>query len=166
MLYGLKVLINEDELLHLYPYTNDNATKYPLQTKQEATLLLEENKESLKRHLEKYRRESYDEQTGLIRTDIHLSSAKDIVFRESSFYDNVIMWRTIQLAQELGIIEKDQAFLDGYKQRILKAFWLENEGYFLSEVLGNETHFFQLFGHRVDCSAVDTGNFGDFTVHV
>lgn len=133
MLYGLKVLTSEDEILNRYPFESANASKYSLQTKQEAAQLLEKYKDSVKRHLDQYLEEDYDQQTGLVRKDIHISSAKDIVFRESAFYDNVIMWRTVQLAQELGIVPQDQQFLDEFKQRILKTYWLENEGYFLEE---------------------------------
>lgn len=99
-----------------------------------AQLLLEEYKTTLQKLYHDYRHKVFDETTGLISAHIHLSGAKDITRRESTFYDNVIFWKTTQLAQTLGLIQKDAAFLRQLKQRILKTFWLEHEGYFLEDL--------------------------------
>ncbi len=99
-----------------------------------AKLLLDEYSETLKRLYRDYRLAVFDEKTGLIDPVIHLSGAKDITRRESAFYDNVVFWKTSQLAQTLGLTEKDEAFLESLKQRIVKTFWLEKEGYFLEDL--------------------------------
>jgi len=108
-------------------------TLYTLRTQDAARSLLTKYDASLKRHLDEYRNKVYDPATGLIRSDIHLSGTKDITRRENAFYDNVIYWRTLQLAQKLGLVTLDSTFLDTYKQRILKAFWLPEKGYFLED---------------------------------
>lgn len=81
-----------------------------------------------------YKATVFDDKAGLIRKDVHMSGAKDITRRESSFYDNVIFWKTTELAMRLGIIERDDKFLAELKSRILKTFWLPNEGYFLEDL--------------------------------
>lgn len=81
-----------------------------------------------------YKQKAFDEQTGLIRKDLHMSGAKDITRRRSSFYDNVVFWKTTELAQNLGIIPKDKPFLASLKSTIIETFWLPNEGYFLEDL--------------------------------
>jgi len=46
----------------------------------------------------------------------------------------VIFWKTHQLAQELGIEAKDEAFHTHFKERIISSFWLPKEGYFLKDL--------------------------------
>jgi hypothetical protein len=75
-----------------------------------------------------------DPETGLIRKDVGLSSTKDSVVRSSAFYDNVILWKTHQLAQRLGITPNNPSQLAELKQTIVKTFWLPKEGYFLEEL--------------------------------
>ncbi len=99
-----------------------------------AKLLLDEYSKSLHELYNDYRAKVFNDSSGLIKTDIHLSGAKDITRRQSAFYDNVIFWKTSQLAQNLGLIEKDQEFLDNLKKQILKTFWLLREGYFLEDL--------------------------------
>lgn len=107
---------------------------YNLHTQDAAKELLREFSDSLIRHLKDYRHKVFDEKTGLIRADIHLSGTKDITKRENAFYDNVIYWRTMQLADNLGLVELEYNFSTGYKKRIIDSFWLENEGYFLEDL--------------------------------
>lgn len=133
LLYGLYTLQTTEDMKHIYPYEaspcdcqNDTA---------KAALLLEEQFSlSLARHTRTYLKETYDESTGLVRKDIYLSSTKDSVKRQSSFYDNVIYWKTNELAQKLGIIEQNPTFLVQMKQRIIQTFWLKDSGYFLEEL--------------------------------
>jgi len=106
---------------------------YTLHTKVAASALLTKYNASIKRHLAEYRSKVYDESTGLVRSDMHLSGTKDITKRENAFYDNVIYWRTLQLAEKLGLTTLDKTFLDDYKQRIIKTFWLADKGYFLED---------------------------------
>lgn len=63
-----------------------------------------------------------------------MSGAKDITKRQSSFYDNVVFWKTTQLAMDLGLVKHDPAFLAALKERILATFWLPHEGYFLEDL--------------------------------
>jgi hypothetical protein len=66
-----------------------------------------------------------------------MSGAKDITKRRSAFYDNVIYWKTSELAMTLGIIPVDEIFLKSLKTKIIATFWLETKGYFLED-LSNE----------------------------
>lgn len=88
---------------------------------------------SLKGHYTRYRATVFDEKTLLIKKSVHLSGAKDITKRTCAFYDNVIFWKTTQLAMKLGIIPWDKVFLAKLKQTILDAFWLEDAGHFLED---------------------------------
>ncbi|HEY8998747.1 MAG TPA: hypothetical protein VIM53_00310 [Candidatus Saccharimonadales bacterium] len=98
-----------------------------------AEILLHEYKATLKALYKDYRTTVFDESTGLIRTDIHLSGAKDITRRTCAFYDNVVFWKTSELAQTLGVADK-KINLKALKQTILDTFWLEDEGYFLEDL--------------------------------
>ncbi len=132
ILYGLKVLQNTQEIENTYSFDQPYSEK--LITGQSTVKLLKTYKEDLSRITKNYITQVYDQDTGLIKKSIKLSGAKDSVKRSSSFYDNVIFWKTISLAQELKIIKRDQVFLDNLKQKIIKTFWLEKEGYFLEEL--------------------------------
>jgi hypothetical protein len=145
LLFALDALQSDEGLRQTYPFeriepadlsTGERPEAYvpELATQQAAGKLLEQHKQSLQRHLDKYYNLIYDEQTGLVRKDIHLSSTKDIVKRQSAFYDNVIFWRTMQLAEELELVELDPIFLPELKQRILATFWQEKEGIFLDDL--------------------------------
>lgn len=135
LLYALRVMQDERVLLQTYPFGSAALVDLPpLQTKQAAKELTDEYRVSLRRHWERFRLEVFDEQTQLIKREIRLAGTKDMAQRSSAFYDNVIFWRTAQLAMELEIIEKDQAFLDQLKLNILNTFWLEEEGYFLDDL--------------------------------
>lgn len=108
--------------------------RHLLDTKEAASLLIKTYGDSLTAHYLRYKEKIYDEKTGLIRKDFHMSGAKDITRRESSFYDNVVLWKTTQLAMKLDLIPTDQAFLDKLKKNILKTFWLKKQGYFLEDL--------------------------------
>ena len=105
-----------------------------LDTKAAAEILNRTYHESLGTHYERYKTKVFDDKRGLVRTNLHMSGAKDITRRESSFYDNVIFWKTTQLASKLGLIRHDTRFLSSLKKRILDTFWLESEGYFLEDL--------------------------------
>jgi len=107
---------------------------HSLATQQFAAQLLDTYHDTLTRLYEHYRATVYDTRTGLISTDARISGAKDITKRQSAFFDNVIFWKTTQLAMQAGIIPGDATFLSGLKKRILKTFWLKEEGYFLEDL--------------------------------
>lgn len=134
LLYGIRVLQDHTTIERLYPYkTTKLSSDFQVQTQQEANTLLEQHKSRLQSYLKEYTN-FYDPQIGLIRTDIYLSSAKDMAKRQSAFYDNVVYWRTLQLAQELDLMPKDQQFLDDLKKRIIKNFWDEETGIFIEDL--------------------------------
>lgn len=99
---------------------------------------------ALARHYHQYRHTVYDEESGLIRRDLHMSGAKDITRRESAFYDNVVFWKTTELASRLGLIPDDQKFLRELKKRIIETFWYERGGYFLEDLSdeGRRRHYY------------------------
>ncbi|HET9946746.1 MAG TPA: hypothetical protein VFQ63_01670 [Patescibacteria group bacterium] len=107
---------------------------YPLKTQEAAKKLLLSYHKNLEELLLVYRKTVYDQKTGLIKKSIHLSSARDAAIRQSSFYDNVIYWKTLSLASNLGIISIPQDDLDRLKQRIIQAFWYEKGGYFIDDL--------------------------------
>lgn len=134
ILHGLDTMLSTKTMLNQYPYQTDLSFDASLKTQQAAQELLETHRESLIRHYETFLRDTVDPATGLVKKDILLSGTKDISKRESAFYDNVMIWKTQQLMQKLGLIEENQAQLDALKQNILSAFWLEREGYFLEDL--------------------------------
>lgn len=110
------------------------APKHRLATHDIAHLLQRKYRATLQELYAHYRSIVFDPSTHLIRSDIHLSGAKDITTRASAFYDNVIFWKTTELAGKLGLIPHDTEFLAGLKTRILDAFWLEEKGHFLEDL--------------------------------
>ncbi|MGI0134670.1 MAG: hypothetical protein ACREBW_06915, partial [Candidatus Micrarchaeaceae archaeon] len=130
MLYALAALSDNEAAT---PAPSLSSPQHKLQTRDLATQLLTDYSETLHKLYDHYRAHVFDDTTGLIRTDIHLSGAKDITIRSSAFYDNVVFWKTTQLTGRLGIIEKDATFLRQLKQRILAQFWLPEYGHFLED---------------------------------
>lgn len=96
--------------------------------------LLAANVESLRAHYENYQKQVFDERTGLIKMLVHVSGVKDITRRTCAFYDNVIFWKTTELAMKLGIVPADTDFLNRLKNKIVQTFWLADEGYFLEDL--------------------------------
>lgn len=115
------------------PY--DYADKqHQLYTVEAAAKLCDEYHDTLVELYRGYRETAFDEATGLVRTDLHMSGAKDITRRYSAFYDNVVFWKTTQLAMKLGVVATDKKFLSSLKTRILDTFWLPDQGYFLEDL--------------------------------
>lgn len=96
--------------------------------------LIQQYMPTLKALYTNYNETVFDGKTQLVNKNIHLSGAKDITRRQSAFYDNVIYWKTTELAMTLGIIDSDTSRLESIKKRIIKTFWLEKEGYFLEDL--------------------------------
>ncbi len=132
LLYALRSLQATTDITTVYPI--QNAILRKLHTTQTADTLIKENRKELQNLIKHYRNTVYSSETGLIKKDIHLSGAKDIIRRESAFYDNVIYWKTLSLGRELGVIDVSQEELDRLKQRILKTYWYEKGGYFLEDL--------------------------------
>ncbi len=138
LLYALKVMSSDDEIKNRYPIGEKSpaTTAYPLLTKPVAQEITRKYKKDLQRHWKTFFTNVYDGQTGLVKKDIRLSGTKDMAMRSSAFYDNVMVWATNKLAQELKIIPRDEKFLKEYKARIIYAFWEKDKGFF-SEDLGS-----------------------------
>lgn len=134
LLYALEVMQSSEFIKETYPFAEERSDIASVETSQQAQTLLIQHTDSLQRHLQKYLDDVYDPNTGLVRKDILLSGTKDIAKRQSAFYDNVILWRTLQLAQDLGLMEKDDQMLADLKQRIIATFWLEQDGYFVEDL--------------------------------
>lgn len=132
LLYALEVMQQTETLYTTYPFTT--TATFPLQTKDASEALLNLYRDFLAQEAHEFQTQVTDPQTGLVRKDIQLSGTKDIAIRESAFYDNVMLWKTVALAQELGLMNKNQAELENLKQRIITTFWLPDEGYFLEDL--------------------------------
>ena len=130
VLYALAVLRSK-ETAQPYRYA---PAQQQLNSKPASKLLLHEYRDVLADHYQRYRETVFDPDELLIKKSIHLSGAKDITRRTCAFYDNVIFWKTTKLAMSLKLIEKDKQFLCRLKTKILDAFWLETEGYFLEDL--------------------------------
>lgn len=141
LVYTLRTLSDETFIPKTLP-TTIKTTAYPLQTKHAAKKLLEIYKSALQTEISKYLSDSIDPLTGLIRKEITLSSARDGIKRQSSFYDNIIAWSTANNATALGIPvscpqlyqEKTICNFAKWKQKIIAAFWDEKEGIFINDL--------------------------------
>jgi hypothetical protein len=71
---------------------------------------------------------------GLIKTSVRLSGARDAAQRQSSFYDNVILWKTEQLATSLGFDHLAGSYLAGLRQTIIGRYWDNAQGHFIDDV--------------------------------
>lgn len=130
ILYALASLRGDEST---QPYAYKKARRQ-LDTVDAAKTLLTTYHRTLETLYAGYREHVFDDTTHLIKKTVHLSGAKDITRRYSAFYDNVVFWKTTQLAMTLGIIPNNKAFLATLKQTILDTFWLEDEGYFLEDL--------------------------------
>jgi len=116
LLLALDFLIN--------PKDNDFTSKNPEyrkiqnQAKNLATELLNVHKDSLKEKILKHL-EYLNSRLGLVDPKHSLSGIRDGAFRQSSFYENVVTWKTINLSLKHGLIS--QSDLKSYaKPEVLK----------------------------------------------
>lgn len=128
--YALSALLGK-ATARPYSYTPPHTT---LSTADAAQDLLDQYRSSLARHYQRYREHVYDESTGLVRRHIKMSGAKDITQRDCAFYDNVIFWKTTELAMDLKLIDADTTWLTRTKRTIINTFWDDNRGYFLEDL--------------------------------
>ena len=127
---------------------------YHLQTQDAAKRILAERMPQLQHMVRTYRDTVFDTNSGFIKTGIHLSSARDGASRKSSFYDNVILWKTLGLASKLGIVSVDEHALSTYRERIKATYWHDSKGYYQNDMydesfssdwlIGYVTGFFDL----------------------
>lgn len=140
MLYALAALLGIEKA-RPFAYAKQH---YPLDTIEASRILKRRYQASLKDHYKTYRDTVYDKKTGLVSQSVLMSGAKDITMRRSSFYDNVIFWKTSELAMKLGLLPKNERFLRDLKKRILETFWLAERGYFLEDLSDEsiENHYY------------------------
>lgn len=131
LLYALDVMSTTTTLENTYPI--NTLPQRQLQTQAAAQALLNKHRADLIRHYNTYVQDVLDPDTQLVRKDILLSGTKDIAKRESAFYDNVMLWKTTQLAQKHKLIEPDSQYLEDLKARILHTYWSEEMGCFLED---------------------------------
>lgn len=110
------------------------AAQQQLNTQPAAYVLFDEYRDTLIQLYNHYRQTVFDKHAMLLKRDLAICGAKDVTRRYGAFYDNVVFWKTTQLAMELGIIDTDKPFLKQLKRSIINTYWLEDKGYFLEEL--------------------------------
>lgn len=123
--YALAELQNEKK--------NSNGA-YNLQTAATTKNFVQEQRDDMNRLLAIYQEQVQDPTTGMIREGLDLASARDGVVRDRSFYDNVVLWKTMSLARELGVRDIPQKELDGLRTKIISTFWNDKEGFFRDDM--------------------------------
>jgi len=152
ILYTLNALTDTEFIAKSFPiYTQQNNLKTPeefgnisgeLQTVLAGQMLLDDSREALSSSLNHYLEFAFDPELRLIKKDVFLSSARDGVKRKSAFYDNVILWATVQLADSLQIAHSPTPDREIWKQSIVEAFWDEELGIFKDDLSDQpETQF-------------------------
>lgn len=125
LLYALERIHDEDA-------SKDG--RYRLQTKASAEQITRERINQLQQIASDYLTTVRDPRTGLVKTNLDLASARDGVTRNSSLYDNIVMWKTLELADKLGIRETSDQELTGLRQRILSTYWNDQTGCFIDSI--------------------------------
>ena len=132
ILYSLVVLTDETYIQNLFPM--HNCKTLALQTKSAGLKLIKEYSSLIRLLIKNYLAEIIDEKTKLDKKDMLLSSARDGIKRESSFYDNVIAWATIVLAKRLHLYKISDSEVTAWKDKIIKTFWENKEGLFIDDL--------------------------------
>jgi hypothetical protein len=130
MLYALNAL--QDDSAY-------KGSSYKLQTAETVRNIVESRRADLQKLLGIYLAQVQDPNTKLVRGDLHLAAARDGVTRESSFYDNIILWKTLSLASDLGIQSQSASELTALRDMILKQYWDAQEGHFKDDVRAHES---------------------------
>lgn len=137
ILYALYALSTENVLSKLYPYRSSSS--FELLTETAANQALVEYREKLSKVVTHFINKVFDRETGLLKKDLLLSGTKDITRRSQAFYDNVVFWRTLELANLLKISYDNELDVHELKQRILENFWDEREGIFREDLSDEAT---------------------------
>jgi len=141
ILYTLLAATDDTFIPQTLP-TIHTASAYPLQTQQAEHQLIIKYIPILSSAISNYFNENIDASTGIIKKNIFLSSARDSIKQESSFYDNVIAWATAKNSEKLGIpffcplLYKKNIVcdLEKWKKIIMAAFWDDKDGLFLDDL--------------------------------
>lgn len=148
LFYTLNALKDKDFIIRNFPSLEK--PKYKLQTENATNILINSYRNILIESTNNYLSEIIDSKTGIIKKDILLSSARDGIKRQSSFYDNVIAWSTVKLGIELGLnINCPNLYIiseigsettikncnfNKWKKNIINTFWDEKAGIFLDDL--------------------------------
>lgn len=132
MLHALYVMQHPEYFEEIYPFSTGK--KYTLHTIKAAKKLVSDYKDDIAELYNRYKSTVYDESTGLVKKELRVSSSLDTKIRQSAFYDNVMLWKTSEFVQLLGVVPKNERWMKEYKQRILEMFWQEEEGIFLDDL--------------------------------
>lgn len=122
----------------LTPAASDDG-RYTRRTKRAAQRILRDRQTQLQYIYDCYLQKTYDPVTSLVKADLHMASARDGVVRSSSFYDNVIMYETIRLAEKLGLESSVDIDTKALKQLIEQTYWNEEAGYYNDDL--DNPHF-------------------------
>ncbi len=132
-LYGMFYAL--DRLQNEALYTE---TRYKLQTTQTVRKLIKERRADLQKLLAVYLSQVQDTETKFIKKDLHLAAARDGVTRESSLYDNIVLWKTLEIANRLDIQPKPAEELNAMRAQLLEKYWDETEGHFKDDLRQHE----------------------------
>jgi hypothetical protein len=127
-LYGLLYALNA-----LQDTSHDSQSAYRLQTATVTRQILTLRRYDLARLLNIYLQQVYDPATGLVRAHCDFAGARDGVVRDRSFYDTVILWKTLSLAKQLHI-PMPAVDTGALRNKILAAYWDDAEGHFKDDL--------------------------------
>lgn len=108
--------------------------KYHLQTVKATREIVAERKADLQMLLNIYLKQVQDPETKMIRKGLDLASARDGVLRDRSFYDNVVLWKTLELAKRLGVGSMSTQDLNKLRTDILATYWDASEKHFKDDL--------------------------------
>jgi|GEM_PF-263713 len=100
--------------------------KYRLQTTAAARHIISSRQNDLRNIYERYLGMVSNGDT--VKASIDLASARDGAQRQQSFYDSLVLWKTRQLAAQLGISNESPQSLETSRQRIAALYWSPTTG--------------------------------------
>jgi len=104
ILLAFDYLINPT--IYNFKTTKISIKNFQQEAKRRALILFQEHKKELSTHLHELL-SKFDSDTGLIDQKHSLSGIRDGLKRKSSFYENVAVWKTIQLSIKFNLIKEE-----------------------------------------------------------
>lgn len=138
---GVNIYEEPSDSLHAVLYTLLRLQSQPV-THAVAQQLLAEYRAELTAEAHRYFTLVIDPSCGSVRRQLHLASARDGVKRQAAFYDSVIAWRTIGLAQQLGLTKPVDwpvayhwlADAAAWKAALQRQYWDESRGIYANDL--------------------------------
>lgn len=127
-LYGLLYALDTLQDTSRYPHDT-----YKLQTAEATRKIISERRSDLGKLLSIYLGQVRDETTGMIKPKLDLASARDGVIRDRSFYDTLVLWKTLDLAKKLDI-PAPSIDLAKMRNSIIHTYWDDKEGHFKDDL--------------------------------